>query len=121
MGLDTSHYCWSWIAAIALLLALFTAPAHASLLDAAVVGAATADVVTTEMALRQPGAYELNPLMQSPAARVGIKTAGIVAILATSHHLGTHGHRRASRVLRILTVVGWSAAAAHNLRVGRER
>jgi hypothetical protein len=96
---------------IALLLA---SPARADVLDFAVVGAAAADNITTELALREPGLREGNPLLQSPAARVGVKGAAVIFGLAGAHHLKTHGHPRAAKVVKIVLVVAWSGAAINN-------
>jgi hypothetical protein len=105
--------------AIVLLLA---GAASADTLDALVVGSAAADLYTTERALRVPGLYEMNPLIQSPAARVGIKSLAVVMTIVGARELKKHGHPRAAKVARIAIVVLWSGAAVNNaIRTGRAR
>jgi hypothetical protein len=106
---------------LTLALVLATAPpvavssASADLLDHLVIGAAAADLVSTELALSRPGTKEINPFGPSPPARVGLKVAGTVAVLAVSRKM----NRKASRVLKVVAIVVWSGAAVHNLRVRR--
>ena len=83
-------------------------------LDGLVVVSAGADMYTTEAALRSPRLQELNPLGQSAAARVGLKTLGCVGVLAASKHLERHGHKRAGKVTKIVIIALWSGAAVNN-------
>jgi hypothetical protein len=87
-----------------------------SLLDAAVVAAAGADLASTEYALRQPGLREANPLMQTPGNRVALKLATTAAVIGIARHLDAKGHRRGARVVRWAAIIGWGGAAVWNMR-----
>lgn len=109
-----------FLAGLPLILAtVLSDRACADTLDVLVVTSGVADLVTTEVALRRPGVVEGNPAMREPAARVALKGAAVAGVLGMTRHLEKHGHRRASKVFRILTVVGWSGVALHNVRAGR--
>lgn len=105
-----------------LLVLLLLAPvaAGADTLDVLVVASAGADVATTEWALRQPGLAEANPLMSTPAARVGLKTVATATVIVGTHELANHGHKRAAKVLKVLAILFWTGAATNNaLQAGR--
>jgi hypothetical protein len=97
------------------------APARAcgDTLDALVVGSAAADIWTTERALQQPGTVEANPMLQTPGTRIGAKAFGTVAILAGAKVLEHKGHKRASRVVKVVVILAWSGAAVNNIVVSR--
>ena len=95
------------------------APANAGLLDAGVVAAGVADVVTTERALRHPGLREGNPLMQSPEVRIGAKTLVMAGVLAGTHVLEKRGKKGTARAVKIVVIALWGGAAVNN--VLRER
>lgn len=84
--------------------------------EIALVGAGAADLMTTELALAHDGFRELNPVMGSPAARVGVKTLATVAVIAGSRELRRRGHRRWAKGLCWGGAVVWAGAAAWNVR-----
>lgn len=76
--------------------------------------AGSADLVSTELALRHSNLAEANPFMQSRAARIGVKAAMAGSVYAVSKELEKRGKKRAAKVV-IWTVVGmWAGAAAWN-------
>ena len=76
--------------------------------------AASADLATTEIALRRPGLEEVNPFMQEPALRILGKTVVATGVIAGSRHLRKKGHRNAARVLCWSAVGLWLGAAVWN-------
>jgi hypothetical protein len=85
------------------------------ILDVLVIASGAADLYTTEWALRaSPSLHEQNPLMQSPAARIGLKTLGTVGTVAGSRYLIRHGHPRAAKVVKVAVIALWSGLAAQN-------
>lgn len=76
--------------------------------------AASADLATTEIALRRPGFEEANPFMQEPAVRVLSKALVATAVVAGSRQLRKKGHRNAAKVLCWTAVGLWLGAAAWN-------
>ena len=84
----------------------------------AIVWGNLADYVSTEIALQRPGTYEMNPLGQTPANRIVLKSVGTTAQLLVVRYMG----RRNPKTAR---VVGWTAGAfltgiaAHNMQQGR--
>jgi len=114
--LKIAHPEWWSVPVVFVLLALLLGaiPARADVLDGLVVASAAADLYTTEVGLRQPGLREGNPLMQSAAARVGVKGMATVLTIVGSHDLARRGHKRAGRAIKIGIIVLWSGAAINN-------
>jgi hypothetical protein len=102
-------------------LLLVAQVAHCDVLDALVIGAATADVVTTERALGREGLREGNPLLQTPAARIGAKGAALALTIVVRHELGRRGHKRASKIFGIAVLAVWGGAAVNNVIVAQRR
>ena len=84
--------------------------------EIALVGAGAADLMTTELALAHDGFRELNPVMGSPAARIGVKTLATVAVLAGSRELKRRGHRGWAKAVCWSVAGAWVGAAAWNVR-----
>ncbi len=85
-------------------------------LDVMLVTAAAADLYTTDRALRvSPSLHEANPLMQTPGARVGVKTLATVGVIGGARYLERRGHSRAAKILKVAAIVAWSGAAVNNV------
>ena len=80
----------------------------------AMAGASAADLATTEMALRQPGLYEANPLMRSTGSRLAIKTLGTVGVISIHRELKRRKKHKAAKILAITAIAVWSGAAVNN-------
>lgn len=92
---------------------------HRKLEESLVIGSALADIATTEYFLRNnPALAEGNPLAQSTATRVGIKTGATVGILMLARHFDRRGAHKTARVIRWTTISMWSGAAGWNLHLG---
>jgi uncharacterized membrane protein YciS (DUF1049 family) len=108
-----------------LLLAAATAQAQdgRSLTAASVVltAGSTADLLTTLAALRQPGAYELNPLLAQggTAGLVLGKVVTTATLLWVMRHLARQGHPTAARWIGFAGGGALGAVAVHNARQGR--
>ena len=114
--------------AIWMMLALLAAPALRAeehkksglykALGFALVGTATSDVWSTELALRSnPNAREANPFMATNTeARIALKASTTALVFVASDHLHKKGHERAALWLRVATVAGYGIVTAHNLR-----
>lgn len=79
----------------------------------------TADLVTTEQALKKPGTYEVNPLGQTNAARIGLKVGAGIAGVGLSYALHRTGHHRAERAIPLVFGIPSGVCAVHNARVGK--
>jgi hypothetical protein len=75
--------------------------------------AATADLVTTEIALTQ-GATEVNPLMKQRATRISIKAAAVALVLWIEHTLRKTNHPNAAKVVQWIATAFWGGAATWN-------
>jgi hypothetical protein len=101
----------------------------ASLLLAAVVVsemavglAASADLATTEIALRRPGFEESNPFMQTePALRILSKAVVTTAVVVGSRQLRKKGKKNAAKVLCWTAAGIWAGAAVWNYRQYQQR
>lgn len=82
--------------------------------------AGSADLVSTEIALRHGAAYEANPFMQSRAARVGVKAAMGATVYVISRKLEKRGKRGTAKALVWTTVGVWTGAAVWNLHQARK-
>ena len=78
------------------------------------VGASAADLATSEIALRNPGLAEANPLMQSTGSRLAIKTLGTVGVISIHRELKRRKKNRAAKILAITAIAIWSGAAVNN-------
>lgn len=105
----------TWLVATLLLVSSPLLASDRKTEELAIVGAAAADLITTEIALGA-GGTELNPLMQSPGKRMLVKTAGTVAIIALARSLENE-HPKAASVLRWSTFAVWVGAAGWNASV----
>ena len=83
------------------------------------IGAAmmTADVLSTQRALKVPGAREANPLGQSAGGRYALKLGGMAAGIGISYALHRSGHYKAARLVPIIIGIPSAAAAIHNSRI----
>ena len=105
---------------LAALVLIFTAALEgracaADTLDVMVVTSAAADLGTTEWALRgSPSLHEVNPLMQTPGGRVGVKALATVGVIGGARYLEHRGHPKAAKLLRIAAIVAWSGLAVNN-------
>lgn len=81
-----------------------------------VVGAAAADVISTEVALAN-GGTEANPLMVNRTARIAVKSGTTAAVVLIARELEESGHTRAASILRMSIFTMWMGAAAWNLAV----
>lgn len=75
---------------------------------------AFADAYSTEMALRNPGVREANPLLQSRNTRFGIKAAEIATLTLIDHAIARK-HKGTAKAMRIVVFASRIALAAHNL------
>lgn len=83
----------------------------------ALVGTAASDLVSTELALREPGTREANPLMATNTeTRVAVKASVTALVFLASNHAHAKGHDKAALWLRIAVVAGYGYVTAHNLR-----
>lgn len=89
-------------------------------LKVAVVGAGTADLVSTRMAIQSGQGREANHLMGQGAVRQAItKAVGISGVLGATALLEHKGKKTLARVIQAAAVIVWSAAAIHNGGVRR--
>ena len=85
-----------------------------------VLGAAAADLGTTQWALATvPGAHDANPLVRGSGSAVAVKAGMTAGVLLLDRHLQRTGHRRAGKVLKIAVIVAWGSCAAWNVRQAR--
>lgn len=88
-------------------------------LNVGVIGAAAADVVTTQQAIGR-GAVEANPLMGPQAWRqVAVKSAGVGVVWAGAQRLEQRGHPVWAQVVRGAAMSLWLSAAMWNQGMGR--
>lgn len=99
----------------ALLLAALLLPGCAARQSIPV--AATADLVTTELALSRDSTAEGNPTLRSPAVRVSVKAAASVLLIWLSERLEKDGHHGSAKAVQWMATGLWSAAAAWNAHV----
>ena len=92
-------------------------PAGADGLEFGLALASGADLVATEYALRaNPDLREGNPLAPPTAAgRAAVKVAGTAGVILLYRYLRDR-HAWAAKVLAVVGIVAWSAAAAWNMR-----
>ncbi len=83
--------------------------------EGVIVGASLADLVSTELALRLPGAREGNPLLASRSVRMPLKLVYTGAVLWVYRALEERGQHRWARFLLAWAVTVWAGAAAWNL------
>jgi hypothetical protein len=100
---------------ILILLTMVGSQSWADSLDVGVCIAATADISTTEYALRTGMFREYNPIMQDTGVRIGSKVFATGAVLWVAKSLKDRGHPRWSKGLKIATIIVWGGAAAWNL------
>lgn len=104
------------LVAFALLLAVEASATDRKTEEIFLVAAAAADVVTTEIMLRQEGTYETNPLGRGPTwQRVAIKTAGVLTVASLARYAEGSGHGKAASILRWGAVSAWFAASSWNV------
>jgi hypothetical protein len=77
--------------------------------------AATADIVTTEVALVQPGNVELNPVLQNRAAWISVKVAAAIVVVVIADNLRRDGHPGWSAFIQWFATGLWGGAAAWNV------
>lgn len=78
---------------------------------------ALADLISTEIALQRPNAYESNPLLANRGVRLGAKAAEVAALTLLDRQLAKRSPRGA-KILRVMAIASRCALAAHNLRQG---
>ena len=83
---------------------------------AALEAAVSADIVTSDAALRVPGAREGNPLAQTTAGTVALKISCCAAIVGASYLAHATGHDRISRILPKVAILPSAFAAGHNFK-----
>ncbi len=107
--------CFLGAGLVLILTAVFEARACADILDVMVVTSAAADLATTEWALRGgPSLREVNPLMQTQGARVGVKAMAMVGVIGGARYFERRGHPKAAKLLKWAAVVAWSGLAVNN-------
>jgi hypothetical protein len=89
-------------------------------LEAGFVGLQVLDLTSTRAALRTPGAYESNPIMQSPAGAVALK-AGVSAALVLVMERWSKRHPRAAVVTLGAIDAAYVGLVAHNYRIAGRR
>lgn len=77
-------------------------------------GASAADLVTTEMALRQPGMSEANPFLRSTGGRLAVKGLATAGVIGVHRELKRRKKNRAAKILAISAIAVWSGAAVNN-------
>lgn len=83
----------------------------------AVVGAATADAITTELGIRSPGFDEGNPVLGgSTASRLAIKAGTTALVLWLTRKLARSGREPAALGIRLGVAGTYAAVAVHNTR-----
>lgn len=106
------------VVVLLLLLVPVTAFADGLKLPTAVlIGAQSADLVSTHHALQRPGTYEANGIMHgSDAKRIALKALGTAGIVYGAHYLAAKGKPKTAKIL-LYSVAGASAGIAlHNMR-----
>lgn len=108
-------------AMLAVLLLLSVAPAAVAgelvAPGALTLAAAGADIVTTEAALRRPGAFERNPLLRGgPGERIAIKAATAGLAYGVHVYLAKRGHKKAAWLVTAAYVGANVALAINNGR-----
>ena len=86
-------------------------------LQSLAIGSKVFDVAETERAKRIPGKYEMNPMLRSNAALVGVKLAGVGVELGIAAALHATGHHKAERWVPVLFAGPSLAAGIHNAGV----
>lgn len=81
-----------------------------------VVGAAAADVISTEVGLSN-GGTESNPLMENRTARIAVKSGTTAAVILIARELDSAGHTKAASIMRMSVFTLWMGAATWNLAV----
>lgn len=84
-----------------------------------IIGASLADLATTELALRTPGAVEGNPLVVSRAVRVPLKLAYTGVVLWLYRSLERRGQHGWAKVVLVWSVAIWTGAAVWNVNQAR--
>ena len=85
--------------------------------DYALIGASSADLMVTELALADGDFREFNPIIQNRAVRITRKVVTTVVVIGVAHKLKRNGHRRAATTVRWIAIGAWSAAAIWNARL----
>jgi hypothetical protein len=83
-------------------------------LQAGILGASAADLLTTEWAMQQPGLMEANPMLREPAARFVLKAAGTAAVWGSYRALRKRGKHKAAKIVAWTAIALWSGAAVNN-------
>ena len=108
------------LAALGLALCLSTIGPRAQAADAltvGVLGAAVADLATTNWAFAAgPGVRDVHPLVNGPTSAVLVKASATAGLFLIDRELKRRSHRRASKVLKISAIVVWGGCAAWNVR-----
>ena len=81
-------------------------------LETSLIAAATADIVTTEIAISH-GAIELNPFLQNQSLRIAAK-AGSSAVFIVVYRKVKKGHPKGAKVFMIAAISVWATAAIWN-------
>jgi hypothetical protein len=84
-------------------------------LDIAVIGASSADLITTELVLANNGFREFNPILQNKQLRITTKVLAPVIVIGISRLLDKRGHKGWSRALKWGAVIVYSGAAVNNI------
>ena len=85
-------------------------------LNIAVIGAASADYVTTHQALAR-GAQEVNPFLGQGAVRQAVvKAVGVTGVIALAQLVDLKGRPVLAHVVRGIAIAVWSGAAIWNTR-----
>lgn len=105
---------WTWGVLAMFLLAPGLAAA-ADRLTIGVLAASAADLATTQWGMA-PGVHDVNPIINGPTSATLVKVGATAGVLLLDRELKRRGHKRASKVLKITTIVVWGSAAAWNTR-----
>ena len=104
-----------WLALLSLTLASVSSADPRKAEEIALVATGAADIISTELALRDGGFEELNPLVQSAASRIAIKSGATAGMILLARHLEKHGNPGAARILRWSGIVAWATATGWNV------
>ena len=88
-------------------------------LNIAVIGAGTADYVTTQQAVAR-GGREANPFLGQGAVRQAVvKAVGVTGVIALAGLVDLKGRPVLAHVVRGVVIAAWSGAAVWNASQGR--
>ena len=77
---------------------------------------AAADIVSTELLLRDDRFTEGNPLMKSRAVRIGARAAMAGGMIYLHRHYKRKGEHSKAKTVLIITTAVWAAATMWNVR-----